>query len=752
MIFKNIKQKIIISFILIIIASTFLDAIELLEISDKLNNIGRIEEELSHILISIFLSIPIIIGLVNHLVGPINRIQKIIDENLDSGVFENSSELEKLEKSFTHLLNLNKKYTRDILENERRITSMLDSIDVGIVEIDGDTHRIVNINQYGCDLLGVTKDSVIGQLFCYQLICTHENSDTCSLKNYEDYESFRKECSAFNHVTNKHLQVLKNVVKIPVNSHSNIIESFIDITERKVREEELAVAKSIAAAADEGKTNLLKKVCHDIGNRMSEGVGIANIILKMPNLPTECIIKLNEIIDSLKVMDNSLQLMRDKTMLITGQSKIRIDSIDLIEFIRIHASSVRVGIESKGIKFNLILSDDLTNEDKCFISTDAAKLDAIIVNLIGNASKFTKEGSVTWRVETTEKNSEKMKVKFSIIDSGIGIAEHEQEKVFEAYEQANEDIIKEFGGSGQGLAIVRNYVRMLGGEIKLFSKVGKGSIFSFELEFKLPESKPITKTDDVTQEELNSLYILAADDSHIMREIMNDIFIDLKVNYKIASSGEEVIEIMNHEYFDFVFLDIQMGVISGVETAKKLRENFNNPIIALTANYSDLDIDEYQSQGINDCIGKPYDASKIKSVIIKYKDRHVLNVEKVKEQYKDSLYVKLFYSFKKEFKENYQYLQDFLDIPEIDGFEIEDIDEQMLNFKRHAHTIKGIAASLHTDSIRHICYLLEKKAERKELKRNEDKEQCRKLLELLQKSYEHFTIHFKENFEPEEKQ
>jgi PAS domain S-box-containing protein len=318
---------------------------------------------------------PMVLFVTSFITKPINKIQKIIDSNLNDlslnhDDLSNLSELEKLEKSFISLIDLNKKHVKDILENERRISSMIDSIDVGIVEIDGNNRIVINVNQYCSELLGIPKEDIIGKMYCYNLICCHDKNIPCSLGNSDDYSKVHKECTTYNRITGKKIQVLKNAVKIPVSNSSNIVESFINITDRKRREEELAIAKAKADEADAGKTNLLKKVCHDIGNRMSESVGLAGIMLKIPSLPPEIHSRLNQIIDSLRVMDNSLQLMRDRTMIMTGQSKIHLTSVDLKEFIKVHVNSFISGIEEKGLKFILDISEECQLRKNCYVLTD----------------------------------------------------------------------------------------------------------------------------------------------------------------------------------------------------------------------------------------------------------------------------------------------------------------------------------------------------------------------------------------------
>lgn len=696
--------------------------------------------------IGAMLSIIPLVGILSYvLIRPIRRIQRDIQTRIKDitgkDIAVGGSEINKLEESFQILFELNKKYTSSIRENERRVTNLIDTIDVGIVEIDGNSHIVINVNQYGADILGRTKEDIIGKRYCYELVCSHADASTCSLLGADNYASVHKECTIRNHETGERIQVIKNAVRIPVNTHSNIIESFIDITERKIREEELAIAKVKADAADEGKTNLLRKVCHDIGNRMSESIGIASIILKIPNLPEDVYTKLNAIIDSLGVMDNSLQLMRDRTMLMTGQSKLRLESIDLKEFIRVHVNSVISGMEAKGIQFYLDVSNYLTERRKFFILTDAAKLDAIIGNLIGNAKKFTKEGSVTWKIEIISETETEVNIRFSVIDTGIGIAPHEQSKVFEVYEQANEQIQKEYGGSGQGLAIVRSYIQMMGGDIWVESELGKGTSFTFELTFQRPEYVPKIIHDTLTVEDMRSLSILAADDSPLMRTVLEDKFGELNLKCVVVSSGEEVLALMADRFFDFVFLDIQMEGISGVETASKIRKEYNTPIIALTANYSELDQEDYLAHGIDDCIGKPYESKKIQDSIVRYRDKQVIDVETVHVQYKPELYKSIVNAFKVEFVNNYDAMLSMMTAPDGDAFETELTPDDIKEFEKRAHTLKGAGATVYSDNIRHIAYLLEKKAKSKNLHRESDRSQCRFLLKQLKDAYEHFLRH-----------
>lgn len=214
-----------------------------------------------------------------------------------------------------------------------------------------------------------------------------------------------------------------------------------------------------------------------------------------------------------------------------------------------------------------------------FITGDRLRLSQIIFNLCGNAVKFTQRGSVTLKVEAVEVAKEKVKIQFHVIDTGIGIPDTELEHIFDPYYQSGE-VTRKYGGTGLGLNIVRQLVERQDGAVWAKSKVNTGSVFSFELEFAVPQleaERDLQKAGSTTGE-LEGVRILFIEDSIINQKVTAEILRKRKHKIWLAGSGEDGLEILKKEAIDLVITDYRLPGIDGVEVLKRIRQTFEAPV------------------------------------------------------------------------------------------------------------------------------------------------------------------------------
>ncbi|MCD4730152.1 MAG: response regulator, partial [Bacteroidales bacterium] len=251
---------------------------------------------------------------------------------------------------------------------------------------------------------------------------------------------------------------------------------------------------------------------------------------------------------------------------------------------------------------------------------DPNRLMQILINLVGNAIKFTEKGSVSIRVEPGDLTISKHKmIRFTIEDTGIGIEPDRLDKIFWAFEQAYSDTLRKYGGTGLGLAISKELVELQGGQISVFSKKGKGSKFSFELPMEIDETmreeseKPVTKDNNDISRKLQGTSILLVEDNEfnimVAKEELEDVIPDVKVI--VAKNGKEAIEILEKSKIEIILMDLQMPVINGFEATTTIR-NLNSekakvPIIAMTANVMKEEVEKCLNLGMNDYISKPFE-------------------------------------------------------------------------------------------------------------------------------------------------
>ena len=241
------------------------------------------------------------------------------------------------------------------------------------------------------------------------------------------------------------------------------------------------------------------------------------------------------------------------------------------------------------------------------------------MNLTGNACKFTEDGTITVKVTEEKRDSDSVGVAFSVIDNGIGIAKDKQADIFDEFLQIGNDDNYNYQGTGLGLPIVKKLLKQANSKIELESELGKGSTFSFSLNFErvatAPELEPTTLIDT---KKLNGKRILVVEDNRINQIVTQKILEKHQVECTLAENGHEAVEKAKSKSFDLILMDINMPVKDGLQATKEIRAfDKRIPIIALTA----VEIEEVRfgifEAGMNDIIIKPYDITKFKQTILK---------------------------------------------------------------------------------------------------------------------------------------
>lgn len=259
----------------------------------------------------------------------------------------------------------------------------------------------------------------------------------------------------------------------------------------------------------------------------------------------------------------------------------------------------------------------------CLIG-DPTRLNQILLNLIGNAIKFTEQGEVKIIVDLISEKEDSVELKFSIIDTGIGIPPDKQSVIFEGFTQASNETTRKYGGTGLGLAIVKHLVELQGGTVSLQSEAGKGSTFSVNLQFK--KSVLDCKTENIVEEDqktekFKELTILLVEDNVLNQILAKKVLTDWKWNVEIAENGLIALEKIKIKNFDLVLMDIQMPEMDGYDTTRNIRKMPDSsknhvPIIAMTAHALVGESEKCIGAGMDEYISKPFDPKVLKSKIL----------------------------------------------------------------------------------------------------------------------------------------
>ncbi len=372
----------------------------------------------------------------------------------------------------------------------------------------------------------------------------------------------------------------------------------------KEKNKELLVEKEKTEKASKARSEFLSTVSHELRTPLNAINGITHLLLeenpKKSQLPY---------LSSLKFSGNYLATFINEILEINkiDSNKIEIEYIDFnIKNLLLDIKNTLNELAIKN-KNEFILEIDTNIPDN--LLGDPTKLSQIFMNLINNAIKFTKDGKVTIRAKVDSLDTKSAVLSFEVADTGIGIPQDRLKSVFESFTQGSVEINRKYGGTGLGLAIVKKLIKLLGGQIQLESEVGRGSTFSFDLQFMVNnELVSIVKTPKSYDDNVfMNKKILLVEDNKINQMITQKMIENKGVICTIVDNGEDAIALVAANTYDLVLMDVHLPGINGTIATKTIRETNNVlPIIALTAISLDENRELLLSYGMNDVITKPF--------------------------------------------------------------------------------------------------------------------------------------------------
>ncbi|MES2559903.1 MAG: ATP-binding protein [Bacteroidota bacterium] len=408
-----------------------------------------------------------------------------------------------------------------------------------------------------------------------------------------------------------------------------------DITEQKKNEKELTEAKVFAelatAIAEEAKSKaelatriatdavkakqqFLSNMSHEIRTPMNAIIGFTKVVLK-----TDLTAKQTEYLNAIKTSGAALIVLindiLDLAKVDAGKMTFEKAPFRLAASISSMVHLFETKIQEKNLE---IVRQFDTNIPEVLIG-DSVRLHQIILNLMSNAVKFTHKGKITIAVKLLSEDDQKVKIEFSVADTGIGILESKIETIFENFQQASSNTSRLFGGTGLGLAIVKQLVESQGGSIQVKSEIMEGSRFSFSLDFDKTSENAEPETEYIELEtDIKNIKILVVEDIALNQLLMKTLLDDFGFERDIAGNGKIAIEKLENETYDIILMDLQMPEMNGFEATEYIRNvlKSNIPIIALTADVTTADLAKCMAVGMNDYIAKPVDERVLYNKII----------------------------------------------------------------------------------------------------------------------------------------
>ena len=543
-------------------------------------------------------------------------------KNIDKTKNELLKELQELRQENISLkasntdISKHKKTEEALLASEIRYRRLFESAKDGILILDAETGKIVDVNPFLIDLLGFSYEQFIEKTIWEigsfkDIISNYEKFLELQKNEYVRYHNLP---IVTNHGRKIHVEFVSNIY---LADNKNVIQCNIrDISQRIEIETELIKAKEKAEESDRLKSSFLSNMSHEIRTPMNGILGFTEL-LKEPNLKSDDIQDYVQIIQiSGTRMLNTINNIVDVSKIESGLIQNNISETNINEKMEFTYKFFTPEVEFKGLQ--LFLKNGLTTIES-IIKTDNEKVYGILTNLVKNAIKFTYEGSIIFGYD---KKGEFLE--FFIKDTGVGIPENQKKLIFERFRQGSESYNRGYEGSGLGLSIAKSYVEMLGGEIWMESQEGKGTTFYFTIPYNAVSEE---KTEiinvvppDLKEIQLHNLKILIVEDDEISYSLLTKMLQKISKEVLHAMTGVQAVEACRkNPDLDLILMDIRMPMMDGNEATSQIRQ-FNKDviIIAQTAYAFSGDKEKAIEAGCNDYISKPINITSLFELIKKH--------------------------------------------------------------------------------------------------------------------------------------
>lgn len=483
-----------------------------------------------------------------------------------------------------------------------------------ICSIDADTFRIKTVNPAVETILGYKQTEVFGKSIV-DLAIDRSNFRKKLGEIIKDNLSFSVFEFQFNTFE-------KHIIWVECRAsyrNKTIFINISDISPQKSYQQQLIKSKEAAEYGKKVKETFLANMSHELRTPVNGIIGLSNLLRKTP-LNDQQSGLLNMLETSSRSLLGVINDVLDISKIESGKFSIVRSPNNLKSIVNSVFGLLKFNADEKNIEFLLEVDNDVPDT----LQVDSLRLNQILMNLLSNAIKFTDRGHVKLTVSVLQKLNDKVKLKFSVEDTGIGIPSDRLTKIFESFEQAEEDTASKYGGTGLGLTIVKKLIELKGGDLTVSSKPGQGSTFNFVNWFSVatqPQGEKIVKPDKKLAQFVNTR-VLVAEDNMINQFMVSKMLKDWNVEVGIAENGDKAIALLKEGHFDLVLMDTHMPGINGYQAARIIRMELEEPmrsvpIISLSASAFEHEQMEALSAGMDDVLPKPFEPHELHTKMVK---------------------------------------------------------------------------------------------------------------------------------------
>jgi PAS domain S-box-containing protein len=528
-----------------------------------------------------------------------------------------------------HLATAEQRVRADLQESQASVSQFLHTCRDAVV-MTGAGGSITAWNPAAEQVFGYTAAEVMGQPLTVVDPPEHSfgrRSAFSNLTRTTDGSSAEVECMAKGErrfVAAASAGVLRNAEGKPI----GLIAIVRDITEKRRATEQLREARDEAEAANRAKSRFLATMSHEIRTPMNGVIGMTEILLD-----TELTADQRDHLETLHASAEQLMFVindiLDFSKLEAGRMKLQHGDVDVRDLLHTTGGMFAAQLNGRAVALKVVVADDVPR----LVVADSHRLRQVLTNLIGNAVKFTERGEIAVRARLSRQVRDDVLLSFEIEDSGIGLSEDDQKKLFMAFSQADSSNTRRAGGTGLGLAICKQLVGLMEGEIGVDSRVGRGSTFWFTVRARIATVKhgeaptmvispPPERVSD--KDAVEGCRILLVDDNVVNQKVATALLRSMGCKVEVVSNGREAVTACHNPTYEIVLMDVHMPVVDGFQATAEIRQLTRGatvPIVAMTARATDSDRADCLAAGMDDHIAKPFRKEDLLAVLVKWRGR-----------------------------------------------------------------------------------------------------------------------------------